>query len=81
MKNECLRLIGNDNPCKSLYESQEMYIVSEIVDGRRVETRLPKEKAQTLFRKIGTVNDTAWIRKEVLEQTEEPYISAFEIEL
>ena len=63
-----------------MYESLDIHIVSEVVDGRRVKTRLPKEKAQKLYRKIRTVNDTAWIRKEVLGKVEEPYISAFEVE-
>lgn len=62
---------------KSLYESQEIHIVSEVVDGETVETRLPKEKAQALFKKIRRVNDTATIIKEALE---EPHISAFEME-
>ncbi len=65
---------------KNMYDSKEIHIVSEVVDGRRVETRLPKEMAQRLFRKIRKVNNTAWIRKEVLEQVEKPYISAFEVE-
>ena len=65
---------------ESLYGLQEIHIVSEVVDGRKVATRLPKEKAQILFNKIKKVNDTASIKKEVLEEKKVPYISAFEVE-
>jgi len=36
---------------KSQYEADEIHIVTEWVDGEPVETRLPKEKAETLYRK------------------------------
>ena len=61
-------------------KADDIYIVSEMVDGEKVETPLPREQAQKLFRKVRTVNDSAWIRKESLEQVEKPYISGFEVE-
>jgi len=64
----------------SKYEADD-YIVSEVVDGRISETRLPEKEARILFKKIKKVNDTASIRKEVLEQVEKPYISGFQIEV
>lgn len=64
----------------SSHEAHNFYIVSEVVDGRKAETRLPEEQARKLFKKIKKVNDTASIAKEVLEQVEKPYISGFQIE-
>jgi len=63
---------------KSLYEAQDIYIVSETVNGETVETRLPKEKAETLYRKLRAKGAKADIKPEVIK--EEPYIPAFEIE-
>lgn len=64
-----------------MYESQKIHIVTETVDGKPVETRLPKEQAETLFRKIRKAGGTANVQKELLEQVEKPYIPAFEIEV
>jgi len=64
---------------KSKYEADEIHIVSEVADGETVETRLPREQAQTLYRKIRAVNPTAWIQKETLI-VDEPFISPFEVE-
>jgi len=79
---------------KSKYEADEIHIVSEIVDGRRVETRLPKEKAETLYRKLRGKGIKADIKPETLIEDKtyeslltdsfakkEPYISPFEIEV
>jgi len=49
---------------KNLYEADDIHIVSEVVDGRRVETRLPKEKAETLYRKLRAKGAKADIQKE-----------------
>ena len=64
----------------SSHEAHNFYIVSEVVDGRKAETRLPEEQARKLFKKIKEVNDTASIAKEALEQVEKPFINGFEVE-
>jgi len=79
---------------KSKYEADEIHIVSEVVDGETVETRLPKEKAETLYRKLRAKGAKADIQKEKLIEDktyeslltygfakEEPYISPFEVEV
>lgn len=65
---------------KSKYEADMIHIVTEIVDGKPVKTRLPKEKAETLFRKIRSKGGEVSIQKECLEKVEEPYINGFEVE-
>lgn len=71
MRNECLRLIGAEIPKgqyhKPLFE-QNIHIVIEVVDGRVVETRLPKEQAQRLFRKIRSAGGEATIREDKNEK-------------
>jgi len=48
-----------------MYESQKIHIVTEIVDGEPVETRLPKEKAETLYKKLRAKGADATIQKEL----------------
>lgn len=49
---------------KSLYAADNIHIVAETVDGEPIETRLPKEKAETLFRKLRTAGAEVNIQKE-----------------
>jgi len=79
---------------KSKYEADEIHIVSEVVEGETVETRLSKEKAETLYRKLRAKGAKADIKPETLIEDkvyeslvadgfakEEPYISPFEVEV
>jgi len=52
-----------------MYESQKIHIVTEIVDGEPIETRLPKEKAETLYKKLKAKGADATIQKEELMKT------------
>lgn len=52
---------------KSLYEADDIHIITETVDGEPIETRLPKEKAETLYRKMRAKGIDADIQKEVLK--------------
>lgn len=79
MKNECLRLFGTDKPIAQHHkplQEQETHIVLETVDGRVVETRLPKEQAQRLFRKIRSAGGEVTI-KEYIEKLKEDSIAKF----
>ena len=81
MKNECLRLIGNDRPLSQHHKprhEQNMHIVIETIDGQVVETRLPKEQAQRLFRKIRSAWGNATVVKEGLTPKEETQTPASE---
>ena len=49
LKNECLRLIGDSQKPR---HTQNIHVVVEVIDGRVVETRLPKESAERLYRKL-----------------------------
>ena len=58
---------------KSLCEAKEIHIVIEAIDGQVCKTRLPREQAETLYRKLRTAGAEVEIFKEVIEvQTEHP---------
>jgi len=68
MKNECLRLIGDDVPLSQSNkprQEQNIHIVAETVDGRVVKNRLPKEQEEALFRKIRSAGAEVTIYKEI----------------
>jgi len=68
MKRECLRLIGNEKPLSQAHKPrqyQNIHIVAEVVDGRIIKTRLPKEEAEALFRKIRSTGANVNLYKEV----------------
>ncbi len=55
----------------SLYEAQQIHIVIEQVNGQGFGTRLPKEKAETLYRKLRAAGAEVEIFKEVIEYEEQ----------
>ena len=61
MRNECLRLIGHSQKPR---HCQNIHVVIEVVDGRVVETRLPKEQAERLYRKLRAVGAEVDMREE-----------------
>ncbi len=61
MRNECLCLIGDGQKPRQF---QNIHVVMEVVDGRVVETRLPKESAERLYRKLRAAGAEVDIRKE-----------------
>ena len=61
MKNECFRLIGH---IQKPQHCENTHVVVEVVDGRVVETRLPKESAERLYRKLRASGADANICKE-----------------
>lgn len=65
---------------KSLYEADQIHIVTETVKGKPVETRLPKEKAEALYRKLRTKGAEVNLQKECLEKVEKQHIPSFEVE-
>lgn len=84
VKNECLRLIGSQMKVEK--KQEKICIVVEQVDGRAVETRLPKEQAQRLYRKLRAAGANANIFYEAQNEVEGtkwkemPYITGFEPE-
>lgn len=61
MRNECLRLIGDGQKPR---HCQNIHVVMEVIDGRVVETRLPKESAERLYRKLRAAGAEVDIREE-----------------
>lgn len=66
MRNECLRLIGHRQKPR---HCQEIHVVMEVVDGRVIETRLPKESAERLYRKLRAAGTEVNIRDEQVMTT------------
>jgi len=54
-----------------MYEQQKIYIVVEKVNGQGFGTRLEKEQAETLYRKLRTAGAEVDIFKEVTEFKED----------
>lgn len=64
---------------KSKYKADVIHVVTEVVNGEDVKTRLPKEEAERLYRKMRAKGINADIHPEESAEIE-PYVSGFEIE-